>query len=110
MKNNLCKILENEMYDAWYDFVDEIRANNKRSNERIFKLLDKDFVKDYKNLMSKIDQKHTLINIVKNPIGTEFEDKRFKTIPKIWVHVNTNSSGGSLCVKITDEKYLKINY
>lgn len=115
LQDKIYKEFDKAMDAGWREFVNEVRAKNKKSNDRIFRLLNPDFVKDFKKLIKSIGHEYARVQIVRAPEGTCYMDKRYATIPEIWVVMKSYGSlyggmSGSVCVKVTDNRWLKINY
>lgn len=100
------------------DYVKSIKKENKRKNERLFKLLiqivNGGFVIDLKAFMKAIDRKDNLWRIVRKPSGTPFKDRRFSTIKTIWVDQIASAEDGeitgSVCIQVKPNRWIKLNY
>lgn len=101
--------------EAWAEFVKEIHKENRKSNRRLFKLLTAikgdAFVADLKKAANTIN-KGCRLRVAREPKGLVFGDRRWKTIPKIYVDQKTNSDGveGAVYIPVKPDRYIVIYY
>lgn len=122
-EEQLYKVLDKYFDAGWREFVKGVRKENTEANEMIYKDLIKirgqEFADDVRGLLKDIKEQFALLEIVKVPVGMEFNDSRYPTIPKIWVQQksgslysgdSTKGATGSLCIQVNENYWIKIDY
>lgn len=110
--------LEKQIEKGWTKFINSIIKENKRKNERLFKLLvaikGERFVSDLRHLIQITGTSHVLLRITKEPKGDVFRDRRFASIPQFWIEQRAKADGlglkGTMFVQVKSERWIRINY
>jgi hypothetical protein len=99
---------------GWKAFVDEMISKNKVSNNRLFRLLKSikgsAFTRDLRSLM-RVVGKGQWMRISRVPAGICLKDKRWKTIPELWIDVKSDETGGMsgfMYIQVKSERFIKI--
>lgn len=107
-----------DIFDAsWKAFVKQMREENERCNERLYRLLEairgKRFVIDLQKLLKDIGEYGALIRVVRSPVGICINDKRWKSFKTLWINQRSNGHNtitGTVCIQVKDNRWLLINY
>ncbi|WP_028664433.1 hypothetical protein [Runella zeae] len=111
------RYLEKQARSYYKEYIlKPIIAKNQASNQRLYGLLDsikgEEFTKDVKGFCELIGSKYSAIRIARTPKGIQLSDKRFKTIPFLYVDVAPHSENGfgHIYIKVKEKRFLKIPF
>lgn len=108
--------IQKEIEKGWAEFIKGVQKENAAKNERLFKILTaikgEAFVVGLRGMLSHIGCGHSLLHVVRNPIGMEMVELRFLGISKIWVDQKSTAYGyhGSVCVQVKLDRWIKVSY
>lgn len=111
----LYSALDSVFNAGWEVFVKQLREENDRCNERLFRVVaaikGNDFVDELRKFHAEIEEQ-SLIRVVRKPSGMQITDNRWNFMKTFWID-QRNISGeyhGSICIQVKENRWLKINY
>jgi len=119
-RDALFKKWDKEFDKGWKSFVDDVRAKNKVSNDRLLKIVEaikgKDFVDELRGFLISIDEEFAYLQIARKPVGMRLKDDRFELIPELWIDQRSSNMykiggiGGTICIQIKENRWLKFHF
>lgn len=109
--------IEKEFDKGWVEFVKGIIEENKASNYRLLRVLEKrqgkQFVNDAKAILKTVGGT-CRIEIVRSTAGMQMSDRRWKSFPLIWVNQKQTSIYGKpegwIYVPLDAKRFLSFHY
>jgi len=107
---------EKEFEKGWTEFIKGLQKENNSKNERLFKALTavkgERFVSQLREMLEHIGCNHSLLHVVRQPVGMAINERRFSEISEIWVDQKSTLEGyfGSVCVQVKPERWVKVSY
>jgi hypothetical protein len=99
--------------EGWEEYVKEIQVANKKSNDRLFRVVEKikgrQFVRDFYKLMKFMKSPNARLRVVRCPTGQKMTDDRTNTISEIWVELKytTGEMEGTVGIRVKENRWLQ---
>jgi hypothetical protein len=100
---------------GWRNYVKGIRAENERSNKRLYRVLWKfksQLFTTEVDAFAKINGGLPKIRVAKEPKGIRLKDNRWRSIPEIWIEQKQTAQGpaGSIYIQVKDNRWITFHF
>lgn len=109
-------LMDRAFQKGWNRYINGIQKENEKSNERLCRVLlefkSTEFINDLRNMHNAINP-FCKMRIARKPSGFFIKaDKKYPTIPGLWIDQRSNEGGmsGTVYVQVKANRWIKITY